>query len=352
MQSITIGDDKAVASYELTLPVATDNETLVTVTINYTKNLSSVEVYHDGNLLPANGESATYDPASGVLTLHLKHASPIDIVYDVVRQTVATVKNAEELEAALNNTDIETIKLGDSFALSDAMVVTHSVTIDFCGKTITASGDGIDEAQYVFQVANNATTSNVLTFKDSVGGGKLTSTYGGIELISSRAGFILNDVTIESNKGFAVEIFSGGMVISDDWSRIVSTENIQDAHITMNSGKIITPSDDGSSNGAIHGGTSSVTEDHRNTVDISGGEIELRGVTNGLYMGEGSKLTISGGTIKNATPETNNTIIYNDGGAGIVEVKGGTFVNYNPSDYVADGYEAVENDSTWTVAAK
>ena len=356
--SITIGDDKAVAQYELTLPVANDNTTPVTVTINYTKNLSGVKVYHSGTELTAtanaDGESATYDATTGVLTLTLKHASPIDIVYDVVRQTVATVKNATELEAALSNTDIETIKLGDSFALSEVMAVTHSVTIDFCGKTITASGDSIDDEQFVFQVVNNATTSNVLTFKDSVGGGKLTSTYGGIVLLSSRAGFILNDVTIESNKGFAVEIYSLGMVISDDWSGVASLGAVQGASVVMNSGKIITPADGDFSNGAIHGGnqyTTDIENFQKNTIVINGGEIELRGVMNGLYMSEGSMLTINNGTINNATVDTNNTIIFNDGGKGIVEVKGGTFVNYNPSDYVATGYHAAKNDSTWTVVA-
>ncbi|MBP3465051.1 MAG: hypothetical protein J6J90_02785 [Angelakisella sp.] len=94
--SITIGDGKAVAQYELTLPVATDNATPVTVAINYAKGLTGVQVYHSGVLLTAtanaDGESATYDAATGVLTLTLKHASPIDIVYNAVKETpVATV---------------------------------------------------------------------------------------------------------------------------------------------------------------------------------------------------------------------------------------------------------------------
>ena len=88
MNGISIDDGKAVASYELTLPVSTSNSTLVTVVINYAKNLSGVQVYHSGTQLTgtanSNGESFTYDAATGVLTLVLKHASPIDVVYDAV----------------------------------------------------------------------------------------------------------------------------------------------------------------------------------------------------------------------------------------------------------------------------
>ena len=86
--SITIGDGKAVAQYKLTLPVAQDNTTLVKIKINYAKNLTGVQVYHNGTLLITTesdtNEYFTYNPTTGELTLYLKHASPIDIVYDAV----------------------------------------------------------------------------------------------------------------------------------------------------------------------------------------------------------------------------------------------------------------------------
>lgn len=88
MTGISIDDGKAVASYELTLPVSDGNTTPVTVKIKYYVGLTGVQVYHSGTLLTAtanaNGESAVYDPEAGTLTLTLKHASPIDVVYDAV----------------------------------------------------------------------------------------------------------------------------------------------------------------------------------------------------------------------------------------------------------------------------
>lgn len=88
MTNITIDDGKAVASYELTLPVSENNSTPVTVKIKYPAGLTGVQVYHSGTLLTstanADGESAVYDAVTGALTLTLKHASPIDVVYDAV----------------------------------------------------------------------------------------------------------------------------------------------------------------------------------------------------------------------------------------------------------------------------
>ena len=384
LTGISIDNGKAVASYELTLPVSNDNSTPVTVTIKYPAGLTGVQVYHSGTLLTttanANGESATYDAATGVLTLTLKHASPIDIVYNAVNPTTATVTNQEELEAAFDNTDITTIKLGADFNLTKVLAVTHSVTVDFCGKTITASGEEIDDEQYAIQIVNNSVTSNKLTFKDSVGGGKFACSYGGVKLMSSRAGFELNDVTMTSNKGHAVEIYSLGFVISDDWSGVTGTEAISGASIVMNSGKIVTPADGGSSNGALHGGSQWQETENRNSVTINGGEIIVREVYTGIYCGTNVDLTINGGTFTSAEGEEIIFIAYGDvvtkiaGGNftvsgsskigdiinksgssaanAVIEITGGTY-SADPSAYVdTANYNVTHSGSTWTVTAK
>lgn len=83
-KGIQIASTQAVAQYNLTLPVDENNITLITVAINYTAGLTGVKIYHNGVGLPSSSESgeyAEYDSDTGVITLHLKHASPIDIVY-------------------------------------------------------------------------------------------------------------------------------------------------------------------------------------------------------------------------------------------------------------------------------
>ncbi len=68
-----------------------------------------------------------------------------------------------------------------------------------------------------------------------------------------------------------------------------------------------------------------------------------------IYAGVGTTVTINGGTFGKASTRSG----YTDGilGDGTVIVKGGTF-GFDPTAWVADGYEAVKNDGIWTVIAK
>ncbi len=146
-QSITVDANyQAVAQYKLTLPVADTNTTLVTVTINYTKNLTGVKIYHSGKELTkkdaadssATSEYFTYDKERGTLVLYLFHASPIDIVYD--KAGMATVTNQNELVAALADETVKTIVLGSDVTTDTIGNITRSVTIDLNSKTLTYTG--------------------------------------------------------------------------------------------------------------------------------------------------------------------------------------------------------------------
>ena len=91
-----------------------------------------------------------------------------------------------------------------------------------------------------------------------------------------------------------------------------------------------------------------------------------------LAGGEGSTVTINGGTFKNDRAKNNyfyaydNGVIYVKGGVftgvasnknvvlsngGKLIISGGTF-NFDPTTWLADGYVATKNGSTWTVAAE
>ncbi len=65
-----------------------------------------------------------------------------------------------------------------------------------------------------------------------------------------------------------------------------------------------------------------------------------------IYAGAGATVTINGGTFGPAS--TRQAAILGDGK---VIIKGGTF-GFDPSTWVAEGYEAVKDGSTWTVSAK
>lgn len=68
-----------------------------------------------------------------------------------------------------------------------------------------------------------------------------------------------------------------------------------------------------------------------------------------IYAGEGATVIVNGGTFGKAATRSG----YTEGilGAGTVIIKGGTF-GFNPTKWVADGYQAVEADGVWTVSAK
>ena len=88
-------DTQAVAQYELTLPVAEDNDVLVPIELKYEKGLTGVKIFHSGKELTTTASNTdeyfTYDSQTGTLVLYLKHASKIDIVYDKPVLTCVTI---------------------------------------------------------------------------------------------------------------------------------------------------------------------------------------------------------------------------------------------------------------------
>ena len=67
-----------------------------------------------------------------------------------------------------------------------------------------------------------------------------------------------------------------------------------------------------------------------------------------IYAGAGATVIVNGGNFGPASARSGYTAgIMGDG---IVIIKGGTF-GFNPSKWVAEGYEAVKDGSVWTVAA-
>ena len=86
-------------------------------------------------------------------------------------------------------------------------------------------------------------------------------------------------------------------------------------------------------------------------VTINGGDFSFTSVTLKrayIYAGAGTKVVVNGGNFGKASTRSGYTagIL----GEGEVVITGGTF-KFNPSTWVADGYEAIQNGDTWTVSA-
>ena len=376
MASITIGDGKAVAQYELTLPVAEDNTTPVTVTINYAKGLTGVQVYHSGTLLTttanANGESAVYDAATGVLTLTLKHASPIDIVYNAVLPANAKlVYTLDELEAAVGN-----LHDGD-YILFGANIVQNKVDTTSGQITFARASDAVGDIEatldlngYVFdgQIGgfsfyNDGITVNV------IGTEKVAADYyeheTGHHMVKACAVFnytgntVLKSGLFESNND-VVMAYGGNVVVED--GIIHNTKDgtcifaCNDPAVTINGGKFSCET----------GGSIFVIEPFRTNsgpvITINGGTfdaskgacfLDVDGDTSDA--GEVAQVVINGGTFTMPTAGGG----WAQDGDGVLGrssnrlvIQGGTF-NVDPSAYVdTTNYNVTNSGSTWTVTKK
>ena len=317
MSSVTIGADKAVASYELTLPVADTNTTLVTATINYAKGLTGVQIYHTGVLLATSAASdnesareyAEYNSETGVITLHLFKASPIDIVYDK-EPGVTTVNTQNELNAAIADDDIKTIKLGKAWNGNMLVNGANDVTLDFNGYTVDGTMYvGCNEDDWGNKAYTG--TSSTLTLKDSKGtGGVKTSNMTAIYLMNS------SNLTIENG---TYETTGYGYT---GYSHTIYMTN---CNLTVNGGYIHNNAAGGSYNKVIvcdyDKGAASIT--------INGGKFE--GTKACTYTEPYLGITLQGGTysvIIGADSSTNTNVP--------VTINGGEFYSYTWCSFLTD----------------
>lgn len=373
MTGISIDDGKAVASYELTLPVSENNNKPVTVVIKYAKNLSGVQVYHSGTLLTstanANGESAVYDAATGDLTLTLKHASPIDIVYNaIVPQNAKFVSTLDELEAAVGNLhDGDYILFGANIVQDKVDTTSGQITF---ARASDAEGDieaTLDLNGYVFdgQIGGFSFDNDGITV-NVIGTEKVVAKYyehpTGHHMVKANAVFnysgntVLKSGHFESNN--AVVAAYGGEVVVENGVFHNTADGlclyaVNNALVTVNGGEF--SFEDGGALTYIQSG-----KDNPQIV-INGGTFDAskgNAFCFKKFPGEGydkCKVTINGG---NFTFKSAEDIVGYESSAdkewaeSCLVIQGGTF-NVNPSAYVDTAkYDVTHSGSTWTVTAK
>lgn len=91
------------------------------------------------------------------------------------------------------------------------------------------------------------------------------------------------------------------------------------------------------------------------TVTVNGGKYSTnRSRIHYFYTGAGSKITVTDGEFGDNISGGGDLV--STANAGIVEFKGGTFTStsrdFDPTQWVAEGYEAIKDGDTWTVQAK
>ena len=389
MGSVTIEGGKSVASYELTLPVAENNAASVTVTIKYTKGLTGVQIYHSGVLLTAtanaDGESATYNAGEGVITLVLKHASPIDILYNnvLLPENAEVVNTLDELKDALAD-GAEYIVIGADIDMtgsggSEQVIALNDCTIDLNGHKINGS---VWSGSYL-----STADGTRLTLTDSGNGGEIYSTFrfgeygammqanavtawqhavtinGGtyqsnnvaivcqVQNTNAAEGVIINGGTFKGSndliEGVSLPGPVGGCV-----EAVIGTVTINGGTFAAAQYGSVIIAESGSSNCDtvvnIHGGTFSGAcmfdfgEDHssKSIINVYGGDFTVKSP-------DGTALKATNFAYDNVT---HAALVNND--MFELNIMGGTF-NMDPSAYVdMTKYTVTNNGTTWTVTAK
>ena len=281
--NIEVADGKAVAQYELTLPVDTNNTTtLIRITVNYAKNLGGLEIYHNGSELPATAAAAggsvreyfTYDRDTGVLELYLFHASSIDIIYNAsnVLKGAIGVSTADELKEAVKKDGV--VYLKNDIEVSSALSISKTVTLDLNGYTLTGTDRNINTIKVA---GGNLTVQDTSAAQN----GKIANTYSGkanpttVYMTGTGATFTLLSGTVESNAK------------DDLYSLAIGNSQNKACTVNIAGGAVANPGSPVKSR--------AISASNSMNLNISGGTVS--GGLYGVDVYEGSTTTITGGTI-------------------------------------------------------
>ena len=331
---------------QLTQDVSEFND-YVSIVIDIQKGLSNVIVKHDNNsMFKLNGKDATftdteapygayyYDATAGKLYIKTKSFSPFSVKYDEVKyiaemndvkySSVQDAINAAPKNALNNNATtirlITNVTNGPSFGFPDSMANKgKNICIDLNGNTYTfkdpAMGSSGTESQAMHLAYGNKLSLKNGTINVSSKSQRI------LMLIMNYCDLTLEDVVVDcSNVKFSYNnsICRGSLTLKGNTNLIASS----------NTAKIFDV--DGT-----YGSDVSVVFDETYTGTTSG-DIEYVAST-GTHK---SELTIKSGTFNGNITSSGSTK---------PSIIGGTFT-FDPSEYVANGYNAKEENGKWIVS--
>jgi len=221
-----------------------------------------------------------------------------------------SVNNSAALKDALSGHNGSVISFEDEINVTESIVADGNVVIDLQGETLAVNG-----------AFNN---TGVVTIQNGTLNAGTAEDYAFIGRAGSETTFTNVDVDAD---GGAVAVVDGAKVTFNSGS-------------VANNGKTTDPR----YNFYVVGDGTVLT--------ISGGEFSFAVKTLKrayIYVGTGATVYVEGGTF--GAPSTRSGYTAGFRGDGEIIITGGTF-GFDPTAWVADGYEAVKSGSTWTVSAK
>ena len=239
-------------------------------------------------------------------------------------ETAKDVSTADELTAAIADSNVITVRLAGDISISSSLTVNRTVTLDLNGYALTVGGTELD----IFSVDEHGN----LTVKDSGTGGKIDgqnkncgfSINGGI--LTLKSGTIINCMT--DGDGGAVDISDGGKFVMNGGA-ITNCKATDDGGAVdigkgctfiMNSGTIsgCRADDDagaifikGNASFVMNGGTI-----ENCSAGFCGGAVKIRNT---------SSFTMTGGTISNCTAQQGGGVYVDD--SSTFNMNGGSIAN-------------------------
>ena len=205
-------------------------------------------------------------------------------------------------------------------------------------NTVIVNNDGTFHAANLLDGVNVTVVDTVNTNGDA------------LEVFGNVINFDMNGYEVKSGSAanYAFNAKDGAVVTIDE-ANIYSLGGgigaVSSSHVTFNGGKVYVDSSSTSGRYVFYAA-------NNGTITINGGEFSWDKNDNTkrayVYANAGCTVYINGGTFGKASTRAD----YKAGimGEGTVIITGGTF-GFDPSAWVAEGYQAVKNGSTWTVSA-
>ena len=178
----------------------------------------------------------------------------------------------------------------------------------------------------------------------NLNGGEMAKTY-----VQANGKLTINDGTVKSGTPGNYAIISRNEIILNDVDIVSGGGGVSaaaGAKLTVNGGSVHVDADESAGRYCVYAGGEG-TE-----ITINGGTYSFNAKTHNrrayIYAMPGATVYVNGGTF--GAPSSRSG--YNAGimGDGTVIITGGTF-GFDPTIWVAEGYQAVKSDSTWTVSA-
>ena len=269
-------------------------------------------------------------------TQYTHEEDSIDDQYDanVDGPTVHEIWNNDDLHKAFTEGGQGIIKDMNLTDVYEELAEDKSLALNTNNSTISGTGDN-----YVIVNRGNLEITGDGTIVNNMKGsienwGILYVNNLNIDVAGSKYGFHVKDGEVEIND-LTLTAQRGGL-------------NVQGGKVTINSGSITTTAYNTNIGYLVYAASLTSAE-----VVINGGDFRYAGAyyRHGvLYAGQNATIIVNGGTFGKGGSNTAKTKWITEASGGEVIIKGGSF-EFDPSAFVAEGYQAIKGaDGWWTVS--